>query len=518
MLAVTVGIAPVPFITGPQSSFLRKSAACTSIEINLSQFVSLAESVFRVAGKNGTHVAIDTGQQRIGYAQLRPLISAHAVRLQNFNIDRESVIAIDVDHPISNVFLALACSLIGCRWVHATRAAMDYQHLRITHVICDAAAPYPQAANILRLDPTWNILPKTKGGLADFEFEGYASANSVWSIGQSSGTTGTPKFMEITAHAAAARMEYPFDIPDGETLRGASLAHPLSAIGLYAILRYWMRGGTWVLGLTFDILAKNQTNVVSGSPNQLSKLCREYNGNVATKIHSAIITGGKPNPYLMEMYLKRFDVVRNAYGSTEAGLMCSKLLTTAESDTSAGFPPKDAIVEIVDSADLQLPNETEGIVRLRTPGMVRSYIGDAKATAEAFRDGWFYPGDTGMFDENSALHITGRINDQFNFGGIKINAVAIDEVMQAVSGVHDAVCFAQSTPDMVGELNAIIVLAPNGDKIKSVSAVRAAIHDKYGPSRVPAKIFVCPSAPRNDAGKAQRQLAPDAVKSLEPVP
>jgi acyl-coenzyme A synthetase/AMP-(fatty) acid ligase len=264
-------------------------------------------------------------------------------------------------------------------------------------------------------------------------------------------------------------------------------------------------------------LAKNQTNVVSGSPNQLSKLCRECTGDTALKIPSAIITGGKPNPYLMEMYLKRFDVVRNAYGSTEAGLMSSKLLTSTVSDTSAGFPPKEAVVEIVDSADLQLPNETEGIVRLRTPGMVRSYIGDAKATAEAFRDGWFYPGDTGMFDESSALHITGRVNDQFNFGGIKINAVAIDEVMQAVSGVNDAICFAQSTPDMIGELNAIIVLAPNGDKTKTVSDIRAAIRDKYGPSRVPTKIFVCPAAPRNDGGKAQRHLAADAVKDLEPV-
>ena len=466
---------------------------------------------------SGTRAAINTGHQQITYAQLRPLISAHAIRLNNSNVDRNSAVAIDVDHPIANVFVALACALIGCRWVHATNTAMNFKGLRITHVVCDPAKSYPQAASVLRLDPSWNVLPKTKGGLADFEFEGFASPDSIWSIGQSSGTTGTPKFMEITARSAVARMEYPFDIPGGQILCGASLAHPLSAIGLYAILRYWMRGGTWLLGLNFDFLAKHGANVVSGSPSQLTKLCREYKGDNTLKIHSAIITGGKPNPHLMEIYLNRFNVVRNAYGSTEAGLMCSKLLTSSATDTSAGFPPEDAVVEIVNSAGLPVPRGAEGTVRLRTPGMVRGYIGDAHASVEAFRDGWFYPGDTGSFDERGELHITGRMNDQFNFGGIKINAVAIDEVMLAVAGVRDAMCFARPTPDTIGELNAVVVLTPEADKSKKIAEIRQAVHEKYGPSRVPAKFFVQNAVPRNEAGKAQRHLAPEAVKGLEPV-
>ncbi len=483
----------------------------------MSQQFNLAESVFRVASRYGSRVAIDTGRQQFTYAQLKPLITAHAVRLQSSNVDRASVVAIDADHPISNVFLALACALIGCRWVHATSTALDFKDLRITHVVCDPAKPYPQAPSVLRLDPGWNVLPKTKGGLADFAFDGYASPDSVWSVGQSSGTTGTPKFMEITARASVARMKYPFDVSEGESLRGASLAHPLSAIGLYAILRYWMRGGTWILGLSFDLLAKARANVVSGSPTQLVKLCREYDGDPNAKIHSAIITGGKPNPFLMEMYLKRFDVIRNAYGSTEAGLMCSKLITSAASDASAGFPPDDAVVEIVDSNGESAARNTEGTVRLRTPGMVRGYLNDAQATAEAFRDGWFYPGDTGIFDESGALHITGRVNDQFNFGGVKINAVAIDEVMQAVPGVRDAICFAQSTPDTIGKLSAIVVLSPEVDKTKTIEAIRNSVTEEYGPSRVPTHIFLQEKVPRNEAGKAQRHLAPNAVMGLEPV-
>ena len=36
-----------------------------------------------------------------------------------------------------------------------------------------------------------------------------------------------------------------------------------------------------------------------------------------------------------------------------------------------------------------------GHVRVQTPTMVRSYIGDPRASAKAFSAGWYYPGDLG---------------------------------------------------------------------------------------------------------------------------
>ncbi len=58
------------------------------------------------------------------------------------------------------------------------------------------------------------------------------------------------------------------------------------------------------------------------------------------------------------------------------------------------------------------PNE-EGIgeVIVKGPSVMKGYSGDKEKTEEVLKDGWFYTGDYGYFDEDDFLYITGRKKD-----------------------------------------------------------------------------------------------------------
>ena len=477
---------------------------------------SLAKTIFAKAKPYGQRTAIKTSRQEFSYQQLREIVVRHAHRLRSQGVSQSSLIAIDADHIISNIALALASSLIGCRWVHCSKAAFENEALEITHFVCDTSKPYPFAPNVLRLDPSWNAAPTVRVDLNSFS--GYASPKSIWSIGQSSGTTGMAKFMPISAAASEARMDYPFDTPEGEPIRGVSLAHPLSAIGLYAILRFFMRGGTLMLDMNFDFLSNAGVNVVVGSPVQLDKLRRNSTKDGNVKIRSAVVTGGATSPALFEGLLRRFEIVRNAYGSTEAGLMSSRIIDQATiADRSAGLPAPGAKIQIVDSGDISLPANEEGIVRLQTPGQVHEYIGEPETTAETFRHGWFYPGDLGYLDEAGELHVTGRVKDHLNLGGVKLNAELMDQLIQVTPGVRDGICFAQSEFGATNELAILLMLEPNADQDGVIAHMRDSILETFGPARLPKRIYVGSTVPRNANGKVMRHLGSDAVQGLIPI-
>lgn len=63
----------------------------------------------------------------------------------------------------------------------------------------------------------------------------------------------------------------------------------------------------------------------------------------------------------------------------------------------------------------------------------------------SIRDGWFFTGDTGYFDQDGELFVTGRVDDMIISGGENISPVEIESVLSlhpavdevAVVGLHD---------------------------------------------------------------------------------
>jgi len=122
-----------------------------------------------------------------------------------------------------------------------------------------------------------------------------------------------------------------------------------------------------------------------------------------------------------------------------------------------GLPPHGHEVRAAAADGTALGPGEEGELQMRGPFLLARYYGNESATREAFTDdGWFRTGDMVTIDENGFIAITGRLKDIINRGGIKINPMDIEALMNA----HPAVQIAAVVPipdDVLGERACLFV-------------------------------------------------------------
>jgi acyl-CoA synthetase (AMP-forming)/AMP-acid ligase II len=80
-----------------------------------------------------------------------------------------------------------------------------------------------------------------------------------------------------------------------------------------------------------------------------------------------------------------------------------------------------------------------GEIVTRGPNMLKGYYNAPEKSAEVLRDGWFYSGDIGSFDESGHIMFHGRTKDMLKVGGENVAAAEIETMLQA----HPAVKLAQ---------------------------------------------------------------------------
>lgn len=133
----------------------------------------------------------------------------------------------------------------------------------------------------------------------------------------------------------------------------------------------------------------------------------------------------------------------STYGLTEAAgtVTTSRLSDPWSLRTSrCGAPLDDWSVRIVDleTGEDCAPGDRGEIV-IRGPSMLSGYYNAPEKTAETIRDGWFYTGDVGSFDETGQLMFHGRTKDMLKVGGENVAAAEIESMLQS----HPAVKLAQ---------------------------------------------------------------------------
>lgn len=188
------------------------------------------------------------------------------------------------------------------------------------------------------------------------------------------------------------------------------------------------------------------------------------------------------------------------YGATECGnIAVAGPELHARHPDSVGRPLGGVMVEIVDSADRPLPAGVDGLIRIRTPGMVAGYVGDPALTAKTFRDGWYYSNDRGHLNEDGLLVFEGRADDMMILNSINIHPAEIERVAETFPGVIE--CAAFPLRSMVhGDIPMLAVVTADTCDLKQL----AAHCTRQLGVRAPRKIFRARDLPRNDAGKIVR--------------
>lgn len=131
-------------------------------------------------------------------------------------------------------------------------------------------------------------------------------------------------------------------------------------------------------------------------------------------------------------------------------------------------------------------NKKSGELILKGKNLFEGYQDDHQNKSKFFR-GWFRTGDI-VEKKGNDLYITGRVDNQFNIGGNKIQAEMMEDLIESVIQVKKCVCFTLPDEIFGYRLGLIIEKAHNISKEKLIKLIYKKL-DKLPDFYFPKKIF-----------------------------
>lgn len=194
----------------------------------------------------------------------------------------------------------------------------------------------------------------------------------------------------------------------------------------------------------------------------------------------------------------------NGWGLTETNAPTTVTPLGSNKIESVGRPAPWIEVKIFNDNDKELPIGQVGEIVVRSWVVTDGYYKNPEATAEAIRNGWFYTGDLGRFDNEGFLYIVGRIKEMIKVAG---EIVFEPEVEQAIHKHQDIAEVAViGVPDKLrGEVpKAFVVLKDK--KNLSEEDLRYFCRQHLAHFKIPHYFEFRSSLPKNRTGKIDKEL------------
>ena len=155
---------------------------------------------------------------------------------------------------------------------------------------------------------------------------------------------------------------------------------------------------------------------------------------------------------------------------------------------------------------------TLGEVMLRGNTVMKGYLGNEKATAAAFRDGWFHTGDLAVWHPDNYVEIKDRAKDIIISGGENISSLEIEECLYRHPQVMEAAVVARPDAHWGETPCAFITLKPDAGAVSAEDIV-AWCREHLAHFKVPRTI-VFGALPKTSTGKIQKFLLRDRARAL----
>lgn len=330
-----------------------------------------------------------------------------------------------------------------------------------------------------------------------------------------SGSTGAPKLVGLKRSQMLAAAQNAAKNGRPETSESWLLCLPLNHIGgASVILRSWIYGNSVVdarESTTEMLSAQLRTNesltYASVVPTQLIRLIEFTNDNPVHEGFKVMLLGGGPStPQIIESARKRGVPVVKSYGMTET---CAQIAAVPVSE-SGNFPANSSgklfaghQISVRDDEGREVARGERGIIWLKGPQVITSYVHHPKPEAAFDSDGWFCTGDFGYVNQDSWLFIEMRRSDLIVSGGENINPLEIEAFIRdsfphvsdvAVAGLPDEFWGQKMVAWIVAEPKDSLTA---NDFINKMKAVLPAF-------KVPREVRIVSKLPRNSMGKLLR--------------
>lgn len=343
------------------------------------------------------------------------------------------------------------------------------------------------------------------------------------------GTTGLPKGAMLTHANIAANMSQIDAWGCGLFYPPSKVVAVLPFFHIFAMtvcLNVPLCNGTEVVMLPrfglkemLDLIARTRANVLPAVPTLLNALASApvERARQAFASLEVAISGGAPMPNEVRAKFARVSdaLLAEGYGLTEASpVVCCSALRVPGKPMSIGQPLPATDIRFIDIEDhrtIVAPGERGELV-VKGPQVMLGYFQSAKATEEAFIDGYLRTGDVGYMDEQGYVFLVDRIKDLIISSGFNVYPRNIEEALHAhpavdecnVIGVHD---------DYRGEAPvAFVKLRPGASA--TASDLKAFLAERVAKMELPREIIFKDELPKTLVGKLSKKELREEYETL----
>ena len=327
------------------------------------------------------------------------------------------------------------------------------------------------------------------------------------------GTTGRPKGAELTHLQLYMNADIPgrlFGVqPDDVVITVLPLFH---VFGLSSILNVCVRFGcTMSLIPRFDpaaVLAaiqRDRATIFEGVPTMFISLLSfpDLDGFDVSSLRVAISGGASIPAPVLDAFEQHFGVViLEGYGLTETASTTTFNRSISERRVySVGKPIWGTQTQIWDEESRVLPPGKDNVGEVVTRGLhvMKGYLNNPDATADAFAGGWFHTGDLGYFDEDGFLFIVARKKELIIRGGYNVYPPEIEDVLHAHPAIAEAAVIGVPDDRLGEEVMAVVTLRP--DASLSAPDLIAYCKEQMAAYKYPRVIEFRDELPKNAIGK-----------------
>ncbi|XP_021298736.1 malonate--CoA ligase isoform X2 [Herrania umbratica] len=378
--------------------------------------------------------------------------------------------------------------------------------------------------------------------IGEIEAEGSLIGENPALVVYTSGTTGKPKGVvhthkSITAQVQMLTEAWEYTSTD-QFLHCLPLHHvhglfnallaPLYAgstvefMPKFSVRGIWQR---WRESYTINgIKADDAITVFTGVPTMYTRLIQGYqamdpeqravSASAARQLRLMMCgSSALPQPVMQEWETITGHRLLERYGMTEFVMAISNPLRGSRKAGTVGKPFPGVQVRI---AEDKSGGDMMGVGELcvKSPSLFKEYWKLPQVTKESFSDdGFFKTGDAGRVDEDGYYIILGRTSaDIMKVGGYKLSALEIESVLLEHPDIAECCVLGLPDKDYGEAVSAIVVLESetkgkqeDSNSALSLEELCSWAKDKLAPYKLPTRLMLWDSLPRNAMGKVNKK-------------
>lgn len=500
---------------------------------------------------------LDLPPDRFTYESFHATVDAIATGLQNEGVTKDDIVIVQLPNcwEFTALYLAIAraggiISPLPVQWrrhelTHVTELAeasayigtdrTEYDFLTLAEEIREE---YPHLEHIISLD---DVRAMAEGDADPSRFP-RVGPHEIFNIEWTSGTTADPKACPMAHNNWNAQ---------GSMVAGVSLVEQgattllnvpmvnMTAIGA-SLIPWLLTGGKLVihhpldLELMIDQIIDEDVNFTILVPTMLNRIVKHPNvDDFDLSDVNSIVTGSAPPSELsLREFKDRWDIdIINLWGQNE-GTFLGTFLSMPIEQRVEEFPwvredtdwaMDDALAQkLFDEIDIKIVDDagnalTEvgdvGELAFKGPNLFPGYYNQPDLAAAAFDDeGYFLTGDLFQIEENDFLSFFDRKKDIIIRGGFNISAQEVENAVLENPKVKDAAAVAMPDPDL-GEKTCVYVVLQDGVTELTLDEVTAPLKDEMAVYKLPERLEVVESIPRNPVGKILKTELREDIES-----